>query len=165
MNFITCNISRIFGVKLEIKSTSVKTQHLNPSPVSFPLTSTKLRMPLNWNEGPDSSPCCFLKIIATGNAAVSAVKVTKMLLHWCDTFLTISFLAEVSSETKEGLVRATWNSSWGCSSTTKELERNKQVWSKSDVWMKKLHFKTSSNSEIEGKLLHQVTFNIQSLLF
>lgn len=37
-----------------------------------------------------------------------------------------------------------------------------------DIWMNKLHFKssgTSSNNEKEGKLLHQMTLNIQSLSF
>lgn len=52
---------------------SFKTQHLNLSPDSFPPTSTKPRMPLNWNRGFDSSPGCPSLIAATGNAAASVV--------------------------------------------------------------------------------------------
>lgn len=50
-----------------------KTQHLNPSPDSFPPTSTKLRKPLNLNRTLDSSPGCPSLIRATGNAEVSVV--------------------------------------------------------------------------------------------
>lgn len=104
---------------------SIQTQHLNPSPDSFPPTSAKLRTPLNWNGGRESSPRCLPVVTATSCAPARKRVLCKrqgcdprcacrplgfhstplQLLAWWHLPDEL-FWAEVSLEGKEELVRA-----------------------------------------------------------